>query len=93
VKAVEQAGIVEPVRVGARVQYAGADVELAREALRLLSEGLPLADLLALAIHHADRSIESSTAPSGCSTATYGGGREGRAPPTSWRRSSACCRR
>ena len=54
VKAVEQAGIVEPVRVGARVQYAGADVELARAALRLLSEGLPLADLLALAIHHAD---------------------------------------
>ncbi len=54
IKAVENAGIVEPERVGTTVRYAAVDVELARNALALLNEGLPLTDLLALAIHQAD---------------------------------------
>ena len=39
---------------GRDVRYTDADVELARAALALLGEDLPLPDLLALAIHHAD---------------------------------------
>lgn len=65
IKAVESAGILEPERVGEHVRYSQVDVELARNALRLLGEGLPLTDLLALAIHQAesvrevvDRAIE-----------------------------------
>lgn len=54
IKAVENAGIVEPERVGSTVRYAAVDVELAKNALALLNEGLPLTDLLALAIHQAD---------------------------------------
>jgi DNA-binding transcriptional MerR regulator len=65
IRAVEEAGILEPVRVGRDVRYTDADVELARAALALLGEALPLPDLLAMAIHHAesvrdvvDRAIE-----------------------------------
>jgi len=54
IRAVEEAGILEPVRVGSDVRYTDADVELARAALALLGEDLPLPDLLALAIHHTD---------------------------------------
>jgi len=54
ITAVEGAGIVEPLSADGRARYASVDVELARHALRLLQEGLPLTDLLALAIRHAD---------------------------------------
>jgi len=54
VRAVEQAGIVEPLAGAKDARFAAVDVELAREALRLLHEGLPLTELLALAIRHAD---------------------------------------
>jgi len=54
ITAVEGAGIVEPLGGDAEGQYAAVDIELARHALRLLQEGLPLTDLLALAIRHAD---------------------------------------
>jgi len=54
VAAVEHAGIVEPLRGGSEPRWPAVDVELAREALGLLQEGLPLQDLLALAIRHAD---------------------------------------
>jgi DNA-binding transcriptional MerR regulator len=54
VQAVEQAGIVEPLAGAGEARFAAVDVELAKEALRLLQEGLPLTELLALAIHHAD---------------------------------------
>lgn len=65
IRAVEEAGILEPVRTGGEVRYTEADLELARAALALLNERLPLAELLGLAIHHAesvretvDRAIE-----------------------------------
>lgn len=54
VAAVERAGIVEPLRGGTEPRWPAVDVALAREALGLLQEGLPLQDLLALAIRHAD---------------------------------------
>jgi DNA-binding transcriptional MerR regulator len=65
IRAVEEAGILEPVRTGGEVRYTDADLELARAALALLDERLPLAELLGLAIHQAesvrevvDRAIE-----------------------------------
>jgi len=65
IRAVEETGILEPVRTGGQVRYADADVELARAALSLLNERVPLPELLAIAIHHAesvrevvDRAIE-----------------------------------
>jgi DNA-binding transcriptional MerR regulator len=65
IRAVEEAGILEPVRTGGEVRYTEADLALARAALTLLNEQLPLPDLLGLAIHHAesvrevvDRAIE-----------------------------------
>ena len=54
ITAVEGAGIVEPLAGGAKGRYAAVDVELARQALRLLEAGFPLTELLALAIHQAD---------------------------------------
>jgi DNA-binding transcriptional MerR regulator len=54
IAAIEGAGLVEPMEVGARPSYAEADVEMARGALALLREGFPLQDLLGLAIGHAD---------------------------------------
>lgn len=58
VTAVENAGIVDPVSAGGRAPYSEVDVELARNALRLLDEGLPLADLLGLAIRQAENTRE-----------------------------------
>src|SRR5262249_60926844 len=55
IRAVEDAGILEPVRTGGSgVRYTDDDLELARAALLLLNENLPLPEVLALAIHHAD---------------------------------------
>jgi DNA-binding transcriptional MerR regulator len=53
-KAVEEAGLVEPMRVGSKARYGDVDVQIARLALSLLREGFPLTDLLALGISHAD---------------------------------------
>ncbi len=58
VRAVEDAGILEPARERGTVRYTEADVALARTALALLGERLPLAELLALAIHQADATRE-----------------------------------
>src|SRR4029453_10136771 len=67
IRAVEEAGILEPVRTGGEVRYTEADLALARAALTLLNEQRPLPDPLGLAIHHAesvrevvDRAIELS---------------------------------
>ncbi len=54
VRAVEEAGILEPLAGAQDARFAAVDVDLARAALRLLQEGLPLTELLALAIHHAE---------------------------------------
>lgn len=52
IAAVVQAGIIEPVSVEGREAWSPADVELARAALTLLREGLPIGDLLGLALSH-----------------------------------------
>lgn len=54
IAAVESAGLVEPVRVRGKARYGDLDVELARSALAVLREGFPLAELLGLALHHAE---------------------------------------
>jgi DNA-binding transcriptional MerR regulator len=53
IEAVERAGLVEPLDDGNGPSYDEADVELARAALAVLSEGFPLGDLLELAGEHA----------------------------------------
>jgi DNA-binding transcriptional MerR regulator len=58
ITAVADAGIVEPVRVGGEERYGSLDVEMARAGLALLREGVPLTELLALAIHQADATRE-----------------------------------
>ena len=52
IAAVVQAGIVEPISTSGREAWSPADVELARSALALLREGLPIGDLLGLALSH-----------------------------------------
>jgi len=54
IAAVESAGLVEPVTVGGKARYGDVDVELARAALRVLREGFPLAELLGIALGHAE---------------------------------------
>jgi len=54
IAAVESAGLVEPVRVGGKERYGDVDVELARAALAVLREGFPLAELLGIALGHAE---------------------------------------
>lgn len=58
IAAVESAGLVEPVRVAGKPRYGDLDVELARAALAVLREGFPLAELLALALRHAENTRE-----------------------------------
>ena len=53
IAAVENAGLVEPVKVGGKARYGEADVAMARAALAVLREGFPLTELLGLAITHA----------------------------------------
>ncbi len=53
IEAVERSGLVEPLRDSRGASYDEADVELARAALAVLKEGLPLQDLLSLANEHA----------------------------------------
>lgn len=53
IEAVERSGLVEPLRDGGDSAYDEADVELARAALSLLQEGLPLDQLFGLAADHA----------------------------------------
>lgn len=52
IAAVVQAGIIEPVAVDGHEAWSPTDVELARSALTLLREGLPIGDLLGLALSH-----------------------------------------
>ncbi len=52
VSAVVQAGLVEPVTAGGQETFGATEVDMARAALALLREGLPIGDLLGLAIAH-----------------------------------------
>ncbi|MFP6665050.1 MAG: MerR family transcriptional regulator [Deltaproteobacteria bacterium] len=54
IRAVEDAGLVGTRPGQSAGTYGGEDVELGRAALALLSEGLPLGELLGLAIGHAE---------------------------------------
>ena len=58
IAAVENAGLVEPLKVGGKPRYGTADVEMARAALSVLREGFPLTELLGLAITHASNTRE-----------------------------------
>ncbi len=53
VRSVEAAGIVEPVGSGEEARFGEADVAMARTARELLESGLPLPQLLELALRHA----------------------------------------
>lgn len=54
IRAVEDAGILEPATAAGAIRYGESDVALARAALALLDERLPLVELVALALHHAE---------------------------------------
>lgn len=65
IAAARNAGLIEPIVVGAEERFTRADAEMARAGLAILAQGLPLTDLLALAVDHAhnveqiaDRAIE-----------------------------------
>lgn len=53
IEAVERTGLLEPLRPGEEARYEPGDVDLARAALALLGEGLPLDELLSIAKDHA----------------------------------------
>ncbi len=53
IEAVEKSGFVEPLREAGEAAYDESDVELARAALAILEQGLPLNELFALATDHA----------------------------------------
>lgn len=53
IEAVERSGLVEPLRSDSDRPYDEADVELARAALAVLQEGLPLHELMQIATEHA----------------------------------------
>lgn len=53
IRAVEDAGLVDALPGQAPGTYASDDIELGRAALALLSEGLPLGELIGIALGHA----------------------------------------
>lgn len=53
VSAARAAGLVEPIRAGGEERYTEADLRMARAGLALLSAGIPLNELLDLAVRHA----------------------------------------
>jgi DNA-binding transcriptional MerR regulator len=52
-RAVESAGLIEPMHVSGVARFVEADLEMARAALTILGAGFPLGELLQLAITHA----------------------------------------
>jgi DNA-binding transcriptional MerR regulator len=53
VAAARSAGLVEPLEVDGEERFSSADLEMARAALRILTTGFPLHELLELAVQHA----------------------------------------
>ncbi len=53
IRAAEEAGLLEPLRVSGEERFGEADLELARAGLALLEAGFPLQRLLELAVRHA----------------------------------------
>ena len=53
IRAVESAGLVEPLEIGGEPRFSEADCEMARAALSILEVGFPLPELLRHAVTHA----------------------------------------
>lgn len=53
VRAVQSAGLVEPLSVEGEERFSEADLEMARAALEILESGFPLPSLLDVAVRHA----------------------------------------
>ena len=53
VQAAQSAGLVAPMRVGGEERYSDADLGMARAAFSILQAGLPLDELLSIAVDHA----------------------------------------
>jgi DNA-binding transcriptional MerR regulator len=53
IRAVESAGLVEPLEIGGEPRFSEADCEMARAALSILEAGFPLPELLRHAVTHA----------------------------------------
>jgi hypothetical protein len=60
--AARSAGLLEPLQVAGEERYSGADLEMARAGLAILEAGLPLDELLNLAVRHARGVCEISEA-------------------------------
>jgi DNA-binding transcriptional MerR regulator len=60
--AARSAGLLEPVLVEGEERYSAADLEMARAGLAILEAGLPLDELLNLAVTHARNAAETSEA-------------------------------
>jgi DNA-binding transcriptional MerR regulator len=52
--AARSAGLIEPIMVGGEERFTREDAEMARAGLEILGYGLPLQELLALAVDHAE---------------------------------------
>jgi DNA-binding transcriptional MerR regulator len=53
IHAAQSAGLVQPLRVGAEERFSEADLDMARAGLALLAAGVPLPELIELAVRHA----------------------------------------
>jgi DNA-binding transcriptional MerR regulator len=62
IRAVEAAGLVEPLEIDGEQRFSGADCEMARAALAILEAGFPLPELLRHAVRHAQNVQELSDA-------------------------------
>lgn len=58
VRAAESAGLLEPVVLDGEPRFSEADVEMARAGLQILEAGLPMHELLAIAMRHRDHVAE-----------------------------------
>ncbi len=53
ITAAQSAGLVQPIRVGDEERFSEADLDMARSGLALLGAGIPLHELIDLAVQHA----------------------------------------
>jgi DNA-binding transcriptional MerR regulator len=53
ITSIQRAGLMEPVTVEGEERFTEADVDMARAALAILGQGFPIAELLQLAVGHA----------------------------------------
>jgi len=60
IQAAQGAGLVEPLRLDGEERFSQADLDMARAGLAILNAGLPLQELLGLAMDHA-RAIQAVT--------------------------------